>query len=75
MPRDADNADNSNVPAGVRSSAAQKFALREAILVVATVIKELKFTAPPGYIPVPMRNGIVQTPKDGMPMTIASRIK
>ena len=87
MERDIDDDDgNSNIPAGnrnaflafsagARSCAGQKFALQEAVLVMAILIKELKFTTPPGYIPVPTRNGIVQTPRDGMSMTIAPRNK
>lgn len=84
--RDIFDESNSNVPAGnrdaffafsagARSCAAQKFALQEAVLVMAILIKELKFTAPPDYVPVPKRNGIVQTPQGGMPMTIAPRNK
>ena len=58
---------------GARSCAAQKFAIQEATLVLATLVKELKFAVQPGYVPRPMRNGIVQSPVDGMPMTITPR--
>jgi cytochrome P450 len=84
--RDIVDDSNSDVPAGnrnaffafsagARSCAGQKFALQEAVLVMAILIKELKFTAPPGFVPVPKRNGIVQSPQGGMPMTIAPRNK
>lgn len=82
--RDMDDTSNKDVPAanrnaffafsaGARSCAAQKFALQEAVLVMATLIQQLKFTIQPGYVLEPKRNGIVQTPKNGMPMTIVSR--
>lgn len=59
---------------GARSCAAQKFAIQEAVLVLATLVKELKFgLAEPGYVPEPVRHGIVQSPLDGMPMTITPR--
>lgn len=58
---------------GARSCAAQRFAIQEAVLVLATLVKELKFEVEPGYVPKPMRNGIVQSPVGGMPMTITPR--
>jgi len=71
--RDMDDTSNNNVPAanrnaffafsaGARSCAAQKFALQEAVLVMATLIQQLKFSLQPGYVLEPKRNGIVQTP-------------
>lgn len=82
--RDTDDTSNKDVPAanrnaffafsaGARSCAAQKFALQEAVLVMATLIRQLNFTVQPGYVLEPKRNGIVQTPKNGLPMTIVSR--
>ena len=59
--------------AGARSCAAQKFALQEAVLVMATLIQRLKFTVQEGYVLEPKRNGIVQTPNNGMPMKVVSR--
>jgi len=58
---------------GARSCAAQKFAVQEATLVLATLVRNLKFAVEPGYVPKPVRNGIVQSPVDGMPMTITPR--
>jgi cytochrome P450 len=59
--------------AGARSCAAQNFALSEAILVLAGLLKELKFTALPDYTLHPVRDGLVQHPDDGMPMQITIR--
>lgn len=59
---------------GARSCAAIKFATQEATLVLASLVKELKFApAVPGYVPEPTRRGIVQSPKDGMLMSISVR--
>ena len=58
---------------GARSCAAQRFAIQEAVLVLATLVKELKFAVEPGYVPEPKRNGVVQSPEGGMPMTISPR--
>ena len=82
--RDANDTSCSNVPpgnrnaifafsGGARSCAAQKFAIQEATLVLANLLKDLKFTVKPGYVPYPQRNGIVQSPVEGMPMTITVR--
>jgi cytochrome P450 len=54
--------------AGARSCAAQNFALQEAILVFAGLLKELKFSALPEYSLHPVRDGLVQHPDDGLPM-------
>jgi cytochrome P450 len=81
--RDANDTSSSDVPpgnrnaifafsGGARSCAAQKFAIQEATLVLANLLKDLKFTVKPGYVPYPQRNGIVQSP-GGMPMTITVR--
>ena len=82
--RDMDDTSNNDVPAanrnaffafsaGARSCAAQKFALQEAVLVMATLVKQLKFIVQKGYVLEPKRNGIVQSPKNGMPMIITIR--
>ena len=60
---------------GARSCAAQKFAIQEAVLVLATLVKEARFAVKPGYVPVPKRNGVVQSPESGMPMTISPRVQ
>jgi cytochrome P450 len=59
--------------AGARSCAAQNFALQEAILVFAGLLKELKFSALPDYSLHPVRDGLVQHPDDGLPMQISIR--
>ncbi len=59
--------------AGARSCAAQKFALQEAVLVMATLVRQLQFTLDKTYLLEPKRNGIVQTPKNGMQMIITTR--
>ena len=69
--RDVDDVSNKDVPAanrnaffafsaGARSCAAQKFALQEAVLVMATLVSQLQFTVAKDYVLEPKRNGIVQ---------------
>lgn len=60
--------------AGGRSCPGQKFALQEAVLVLSVLLKELKFSAVPGYKLVPVRNGVVQHPEGGIPMKIEARV-
>jgi cytochrome P450 len=59
--------------AGSRSCPGQKFALQEATLVLAALVKEFQFVPVPGYQPYPIRHGIVQCPKDGMPVRLQPR--
>ena len=59
--------------AGARSCAGQRFALMEATLVLASMIKEISFSVEPDYVVEPERAGIVQRPKGGMPMKLQFR--
>jgi cytochrome P450 len=59
--------------AGARSCAGSKFAMQEATLVLAGLLKAFSFRAIPGYELTPVRSGIVQHPKGGIPMTINVR--
>jgi cytochrome P450 len=59
--------------AGARSCPAQNFALQEAVLVLAGLLKELKFSALPNYTLYPVRDGLVQHPSDGMPVQSSVR--
>lgn len=61
--------------AGGRSCPGQAFALQESVLVLAGLLKEFKFRVQPGYKPNPVRDGVVQHPEHGMPMTIELRNK
>ena len=73
--------DNGTIPAGnrkahfafsggARSCAGQKFAMKEAVGVLARLLYRLKFTALDDYELIPKRQGLVQKPKGGMPMKI-----
>lgn len=59
--------------AGGRSCPGQSFAMQESVLVLAGLLKDFQFTTPKGYVAVPVREGITQHPKDGMPMTAMLR--
>jgi len=60
--------------AGARSCVGSKFAYQEAIIVLAILIKELKFEVDQSYVCTPVRVGLTQAPKDGIPMTITPRV-
>ena len=59
---------------GARSCPGQKFAWRELVLVLAGLLKELIFKTIDGYELTPEQFGIVQQPKDGLPMEIGLRL-
>ncbi len=59
--------------AGSRSCPGQKFATQEAILVLAGLVKEFEFQLVPGYELQPVRRGLVQGPKGGLPLRIQPR--
>ncbi len=59
--------------AGARSCAGKKFAYQEAIIILAFLIRDLKFEAEEGYVCVPKRTGVTQSPEDGIPMYISIR--
>jgi cytochrome P450 len=60
--------------AGARSCVGQRFAIHEMTLALAVLVHDLEFRLlDPDYEVIPYRSGIVQTPKDGLPMTISKR--
>lgn len=59
--------------AGGRSCPGSSFAMQEAVLVLAGLLQHFKFTTPKGYQTVPVREGITQHPKDGIPMKVELR--
>jgi cytochrome P450 len=58
---------------GARSCPGSKFALQEAVLVFAILLKQLKFESLPDYVLKPVRKGVVQHPEGGLPMRITIR--
>ena len=58
---------------GARSCAGQRFAMREAVGILARLLSKLKFTSLEGYELRPQRIGIIQRPEFGMPMKITLR--
>lgn len=60
--------------AGGRSCPGQSFAMQEAVLVLAGLLKDFKFTTSKGYKVVPVREGITQHPKGGIPMNVELRL-
>jgi cytochrome P450 len=59
--------------AGGRSCPGMKFALQESVLVLATLLLDLKFETVDGYVLHPVRKGLIQHPDDGLPMKISLR--
>lgn len=72
-----DDAGNPNAfvafSAGARSCAGQRFALQEMSIVLSTLLPEYHFEPPEDYVLTPHRDGIVQSPKGGIPMKIVKR--
>lgn len=58
---------------GGRSCPGAKFALQEAVIVLANLIKDLKFSPVPGHKLELGLEGIMPTPKGGMPLRIEHR--
>ena len=58
---------------GGRPCPGRKFALQEAVIVLAGLLKDLKFSTAPEYQLVPERQGFVQGPRHGLPLTIELR--
>ena len=58
---------------GSRNCVGRRFAYQEAVIVLAFLIKDLKFEAEDGYVCLPIKKGVTQGPKDGMPMHISKR--
>jgi len=59
---------------GARSCVGRKFAMQEAITVLAVLMRDLKFSAADEHYKLePFRSGIVQQPRGGIPMKVAKR--
>lgn len=58
---------------GARSCAGSKFAMIEAVLVFAQLVKHFSFELPSDYDLYPLRVGLVQRPRDDMVMTMKWR--
>ena len=61
--------------AGGRSCPGQKFAIQEATLVLAVLLRDLEFHSLPGYKLQPKRSSLVQSPHDGLPMKVKPRMR
>lgn len=59
---------------GARSCPGQNFALQEAVVVLFNLRRAFEFRTQPDYEVEPIRRGLVQHPRGGMPMTIRPRI-
>jgi len=59
--------------AGARSCAGMQFAMTEAVMVLAYLVKHFSFTISPEYELYPIRAGLIQRPRDPMMMTICKR--
>lgn len=61
--------------AGGRSCAGMKFAMDEAVIVLANLVKHLKFSPSPGFeLEIELR-GILQMPKNGVSLIVEERAK
>ena len=58
---------------GARSCVGRKFAMQEAIIILAQLLRNLKFEVEDDYVVEPFRAGLIQTPRGGMPMKISRR--
>jgi cytochrome P450 len=58
---------------GARNCPGRKFAMQEAIVALAGLLKDLEFRTIPGYKMTPDGSGVVQRPKGGLPMRIRRR--
>lgn len=59
--------------AGGRSCPGQRFAMQEAVIVLATLLKTLKFETSADYKFEPTRITLLQRPKGGLPMRVSQR--
>jgi cytochrome P450 family 4 len=59
--------------AGARNCAGRAFAMHEMTLTLAVLLKNLRFQPPEDYDLIPYREGLVQTPKGGLPVTVSKR--
>ena len=60
---------------GGRSCIGAKFAIFEAIVVVAWLVKNFEMIPEENYILIPVKTGLVQMPKHGMPLILKKRKK
>lgn len=58
---------------GARSCIGRKFAMQEAAIILAQLLRNLKFEVDDDYVVEPFRAGLIQTPRGGMPMKISRR--
>ena len=58
---------------GARSCVGRKFAMQESVIILAIVLRSLKFEVDDDYTVEPFRAGLIQTPRGGMPMKISRR--
>ena len=58
---------------GARSCIGRKFAMQEAVIILAQLLRNLKFEVDDDYVVEPFRAGLIQTPRGGMPMKISRR--
>ena len=59
--------------AGARACPGQRFAMQEMATILSVLLPSLSFTPPNDYVLTPHRDGFVQVPKGGIPMTISKR--
>ncbi|CAB9523919.1 Psoralen synthase (Fragment) [Seminavis robusta] len=59
--------------AGARACPGQRFAMQEMITILSTLLPLVTLKAPDDYVLEPHRDGFVQVPKGGVPMTLGKR--
>ena len=47
--------------------------MQEAVIILAQLLRNLKFEVDDDYVVEPFRAGLIQTPRGGMPMKISRR--
>ena len=57
---------------GPRSCIGMGFALSEAVAILAVLVRSLRFSLRPGYLPV-LKQRITLRPSEGMPMRVSRR--
>ena len=60
--------------AGGRSCVGARFATLEATVLLASLLRRLKFSSTPGFELWPWNVGVVQKPRDGLPMVVTKRV-
>ncbi len=59
--------------AGARNCAGCRFSLQESTLLLAILIRSLKFELKPGFKLEPKHKGIIMSPNEGLPMIVSPR--